>query len=329
MSTCRSKRSFSGSIAAASTAVVALAILGTPWWAACDSTPMEEQVAEPLTSPAVEQEETSATGEVLGRATMEDIEPILESLARSGALNSTSAEAPDCVDGFRRQTQECVQEMRDIAMPCVAQIEQFFEDGELEAAQDAADECRRKINQHTATCLAELKSACQHCIGGLMEQGAEPNVIGSVLRACRRAAEHLLEARRAATGAIDHAVDSGVAAACVASVQEAATACAEQNGQKSEQCVEEIEGLLAGGQTEAAVAAGQACIQNVVQHSAQCVGGIQEHCHDCLQSIVRNCGDGMLIGGVHQACQNNTGLVIGSAQAAVAAIQAALPDERP
>ncbi len=325
MCTCRSERRPRGRIAAASTAVLALAILGAPWWAACESTPVQDQVADPGTSPQASPQESFDTGDILGVATMDDIAPILEQLNRSDALHTTAEQPPDCVDGFRRDTQQCVTQMRDVAMPCVEQIMQLFQDGAPDAAHEAAAQCRRQINEHAATCLTELQSDCAQCIEALMEQGAPQPDIEAVLGACRRAAEHILQARRAAAGAIDHAVDSGVAFACVRSVHEAAAGCVAYNGQKSGECVAEIETLLAGGQTEEAAAVGQDCTQNVVQHSVQCIGGIQQHCHDCLQALVRNCGNGRLIDAVQQACQESAAQVVGSAQTAVAAIGAALP----
>lgn len=299
-------------------ALLALACL--PWWAACDESLVAAALPTQITGadPALQADN-------LTKATLADVDTDVRQLEQPQALDNPPAQPPPCAQPLRQITLQCVEQTRTIATACVGEIAQFFQQDQPEAAHAAAQACIEQINQHTAGCLQTLRDQCRDCLTELLNQNAPMEPIEALLGACRRAARHILHARRGAVGAIQDAVDRGVAQRCIAEIHQQAVGCADQNAQTAADCVVEIETLLAAGQVEQAVAAAEACIQQIRATTADCAHVIQAICQECLQRLVRNCGEGMIVARLREACEATLDFLLRSARQAVGQIHNALP----
>lgn len=294
-----------------------------PWGAGCDTSSVGDQLTAGLAADPA----SAVESEALAKANLNDVTNSLDQLAQPGALGpgDPGPPLPPCVDDFRQLTRLCLAQTRDMATACVQQIADLFDKGEVEAAHMAAAACIDQINLHTEGCLTELRDKCRACIGELMHNDAPPGLIRAVLGACQRAAERILHARRGAVGAVRDAVDVGDARHCIQAMHQVAAECADQNAQIAEQCVAEIEALLAKGDIAGAIARAEECIQQIRQHTGDCVGAIHAICQDCLGGLIRNCGNGGLVGRVLEACKAQVELALGSARQAVRQIRDSLP----
>lgn len=303
--------------------IALLTLACMPWWAACD-----ESLVVALPTQATDVEPT-LQAENLAKATLADVATDVSQLEQPQALGDPQAPPPPCAEPLRQITLRCVEQTRSTATACIGKIAQLFEQGQPEAAQAAAQACIEQINQHTADCLQALRDQCQACLAELLNQNAPMGRIEALHRACRRAAKHILHARRGAVGAIQDAVDRGIAQRCFAEIHQQAVGCADQNAQTAADCVAQIEALLTAGQTQEAVDAAEACVRKIHATTADCAHVIQAICQDCLQRLVRNCGEGMIVARLRQACRANLGLLLRSARQAVGQIHNALPPPDP
>lgn len=300
--------------------IALLALVCLPWWAACD---------ESLVSAALPNQTSGAEpnrqAENLAKATLTDVAIDMGQLEAPQALDDPQPPPPPCAEPLRQITLQCVEQTRTLAATCIADVAQLFQQGQPEAAHAAAQACIEQINQHTADCLQALRDQCQACLAELLDQNAPIERIEALLRACRRAAGHILHARRGAVGAIGDALDHGVAQRCIAEIHQHAVDCAEQNARTAADCVAQIETLLAAGQTQEAVAAAEECIRQIRSNTVECARDIQAICQNCLQQLIRNCGEGMVVARLREACEVNLGILFRSARQAVGRIHNALP----
>lgn len=314
----RSHLSTAARVAPLGIALLTLACL--PWWIACD----QSLAAAALPGQASNTQPT-LQAENLAKVTLADVATDANQLDQAQALDNPPEPPPPCAEALRQITLRCVEQTRTIATTCVGEIAQLFEQGQPEAAHAAAQACIEQINQHTADCLQALRDQCQACLAELLNQDAPMERIEALLGACRRAARHILHARRGAVGAIKDAIDRGIARRCITEIHQTAVDCADQNAQTAADCVAEIETLLANGQTQEAIAAAEACTRQIRTNTADCAQVIQAICQDCLQRLVRNCGEGEFVARLREACRTNLEFLLRSARRAVGQIHDALP----
>jgi len=298
-----------------------LVLAALPWWAACDPS----SIANALPAPSADN--MPAIDPVnLAKASLADIDATVGELDQPQALaGDVPPPPPPCVEDIRQTALQCVEQTRNIVQTCISDIAQLFEQGQFEAAHMAAQACIEQINQHTEDCLQTLRQQCETCLADLIDQNVPPERLDALLGACRRAARHILHARRAAVGAIRDALDRGVAARCMTEIHQLAVDCADQNAQNAADCVAQIEALLANGQSDEAIATGRACIREIRTRSTQCAREIQARCHECLAQLLRNCGESEVVRRLLEACRDNLHLVLRSAHQAVSQIRDALP----
>ena len=159
----------------------------------------------------------------------------------------------------------------------------------------------------------------------LMDRDAPPDVIDELRRACREAADAILDARRAAAGEIENSLDRAEAERCVMAIRQHAGACAGRNGQIAEECILQIRRLLDDGQLDEALTLARRCILNIRANTADCTRAIHELCHRCLQHLVRNCANALLIHQVKTVCEESIEQVVASARRSIGAIRDILP----
>jgi len=232
---------------------------------------------------------------------------------------------PPCVEAIRQAARACVEQTIQTAAACREQIGQLFQQGETQAALDAAQACVEQINLHTEECLAGIRQRCEECVEALMQNGAPLEQIQAVLGACRRAAESVMHARRGAAGSIHETVKRGLVHACIAHIQHVAMKCAVANRGIGTDCSQEVAELVAAGQLDEARARAEECIREIRAHTLSCLRIIQARCEECLARLLEGCGNEELIRLLREACERNLALVVGSARMAIQQILSQLP----
>ena len=225
----------------------------------------------------------------------------------------------------REFVRACLEQIHGKAAACVEQIAEFFQNDQPDEAHQAAMACIEDINANTDECLDMLGQRCEACAQKMAEAGVPMPVIQAFLGACGESAERILDARRGAIGAVEDAIDRGEVHRCIAQIRDIAAACASQNEQIANDCIAQIEALLADGQVDEAIAVGRDCVRQIRMDTLGCLMEIQNHCRQCLRGLIRRCSDEALAGRLRQACADSRRQVFGSAADAIGRIRDALP----
>ncbi len=255
-------------------------------------------------------------------------EPPVEALGEPGEDLQGPPPHPCVITAFDI-SRTCAVELHDAAAACIETIAQLFENGQADEVPPLVEACIEGINQQAGDCMGVLRDHCDECITTLIEEDAPIELIEAVARACHEAGGHILHARKDAVDAIKDAVDHGIARACVKAMRRLTTACAEQNAQTAQACVEQIEALIEQGLMEEAIEAARNCRREIRLQTAQCGRELIGRCHDCLDQLMRRCADEGLIHRMRNVCEQSLRRLHQSAKRAILQIGDALPPPPP